>query len=108
MPSSGCKKCALRSEEHTSELQSHDNLVCRLLLGKKRAADGGGRRRPPDPPPPSPAAPALTRHSPRGPGAPRRAPPTARGPADQLDLFFFNYPAPPETRLFSPTRLLRI
>src|SRR3954462_16044915 len=22
----------LRSEEHTSELQSHDNLVCRLLL----------------------------------------------------------------------------
>src|SRR3954465_1810376 len=25
-----------RSEEHTSELQSHDNLVCRLLLEKKR------------------------------------------------------------------------
>src|SRR3954465_4090575 len=34
MPSSACKKCALRSEEHTSELQSHDNLVCRLLLEK--------------------------------------------------------------------------
>src|SRR3954467_13273874 len=34
MPSSACKKCA-RSEEHTSELQSHDNLVCRLLLEKK-------------------------------------------------------------------------
>src|SRR3954462_1301584 len=34
MPSSGCKTCALRSEEHTSELQSHDNLVCRLLLQK--------------------------------------------------------------------------
>src|SRR3954465_13579684 len=32
MPSSACKKSALRSEEHTSELQSHDNLVCRLLL----------------------------------------------------------------------------
>src|SRR3954466_12810703 len=29
--------CALpiRSEEHTSELQSHDNFVCRLLLEKK-------------------------------------------------------------------------
>src|SRR3954463_16009760 len=29
--------CALpiRSEEHTSELQSHGNLVCRLLLEKK-------------------------------------------------------------------------
>src|SRR5690242_21585041 len=25
-----------RSEEHTSELQSHVNLVCRLLLEKKR------------------------------------------------------------------------
>src|SRR5690606_6099089 len=30
-----------RSEEHTSELQSRENLVCRLLLEKKkRAADG--------------------------------------------------------------------
>src|SRR5260370_5442005 len=27
---------ALRSEEHTSELQSHLNLVCRLLLEKKK------------------------------------------------------------------------
>src|SRR4051812_49712168 len=26
---------AIRSEEHTSELQSHVNLVCRLLLEKK-------------------------------------------------------------------------
>src|SRR3954462_12774280 len=26
----------IRSEEHTSELQSHDNLVCRLLLEKNR------------------------------------------------------------------------
>src|SRR3954465_4170651 len=31
----GVQTCALRSEEHTSELQSHDNLVCRLLLEKK-------------------------------------------------------------------------
>src|SRR5262249_61740670 len=28
-----------RSEEHTSELQSLTNLVCRLLLEKKKAAD---------------------------------------------------------------------
>src|SRR5260370_31742109 len=27
---------AIRSEEHTSELQSHLNLVCRLLLEKKK------------------------------------------------------------------------
>src|SRR5260370_35946846 len=29
-----------RSEEHTSELQSHLNLVCRLLLEKKKRKDG--------------------------------------------------------------------
>src|SRR5690606_42015432 len=28
----------LRSEEHTSELQSRENLVCRLLLEKKKQA----------------------------------------------------------------------
>src|SRR5260370_2539310 len=28
----------VRSEEHTSELQSHLNLVCRLLLEKKKNA----------------------------------------------------------------------
>src|SRR5260370_8874466 len=29
-----------RSEEHTSELQSHLNLVCRLLLEKKKVYSG--------------------------------------------------------------------
>src|SRR5438132_12528348 len=28
-----------RSEEHTSELQSHSDLVCRLLLEKKKKSD---------------------------------------------------------------------
>src|SRR5260221_1633954 len=28
-----------RSEEHTSELQSHSDLVCRLLLAKKKRLD---------------------------------------------------------------------
>src|SRR5438034_5195182 len=28
--------CLKRSEEHTSELQSHSDLVCRLLLEKKK------------------------------------------------------------------------
>src|SRR5688572_32201287 len=31
-----------RSEEHTSELQSQSNLVCRLLLEKKKTGGGGG------------------------------------------------------------------
>src|SRR2546427_930565 len=40
---------AHRSEEHTSELQSQSNLVCRLLLEKKnsirmRTAAGAGRK----------------------------------------------------------------
>src|SRR5260370_8648673 len=30
------RKIVVRSEEHTSELQSHLNLVCRLLLQKKK------------------------------------------------------------------------
>src|SRR2546430_10735861 len=30
------KTAAARSEEHTSELQSQSNLVCRLLLEKKK------------------------------------------------------------------------
>src|SRR2546430_8912226 len=30
---------AVRSEEHTSELQSQSNLVCRLLLEKKKNGD---------------------------------------------------------------------
>src|SRR5260221_8868456 len=30
---------SVRSEEHTSELQSHSDLVCRLLLEKKNNSD---------------------------------------------------------------------
>src|SRR5260221_2037693 len=41
----------VRSEEHTSELQSHSDLVCRLLLEKKKnnatAADVPVRKHPP-------------------------------------------------------------
>src|SRR5437016_8114089 len=40
------RRCAGgRSEEHTSELQSLTNLVCRLLLEKKKDGDGGGSSR---------------------------------------------------------------
>src|SRR2546430_13338491 len=37
-PSIGGKR-ARRSEEHTSELQSQSNLVCRLLLEKKKKTE---------------------------------------------------------------------
>src|SRR2546430_6321239 len=37
---SHCRRaCRTRSEEHTSELQSQSNLVCRLLLEKKKQND---------------------------------------------------------------------
>src|SRR6266511_2261821 len=46
----GFHPCRARSEEHTSELQSRENLVCRLLLEKKKTAQSGHsfgiRRRP--------------------------------------------------------------
>src|SRR5690242_21157985 len=38
-PAQACERAVnlqSRSEEHTSELQSHVNLVCRLLLEKKK------------------------------------------------------------------------
>src|SRR5688572_32749381 len=34
-------RCLVRSEEHTSELQSQSNLVCRLLLEKKKPIIAG-------------------------------------------------------------------
>src|SRR5438132_5208886 len=38
--------CEARSEEHTSELQSHSDLVCRLLLEKKKTLTSRERTRP--------------------------------------------------------------
>src|SRR5256886_8304637 len=46
-----------RSEEHTSELQSQSNLVCRLLLEKKKKTSNGPVRIPPYLP-----APARLKH----------------------------------------------
>src|SRR5688572_31716826 len=36
LPGGGFGRRRFRSEEHTSELQSQSNLVCRLLLEKKK------------------------------------------------------------------------
>src|SRR2546430_11891931 len=38
---------AARSEEHTSELQSQSNLVCRLLLEKKKQSHSKAKQLPP-------------------------------------------------------------
>ena len=45
----GCPRCGgdlyRRSEEHTSELQSLVNLVCRLLLEKKKTHNEKAKRK---------------------------------------------------------------
>src|SRR2546427_6425640 len=48
--STGRRWSCPRSEEHTSELQSQSNLVCRLLLEKKKleACDAASLRKSPD------------------------------------------------------------
>src|SRR5436309_4601133 len=46
-----------RSEEHTSELQSRENLVCRLLLEKKKSQAPPSNAPSTHPSPPIPIAP---------------------------------------------------
>src|SRR3954464_6801619 len=94
MPSSAFKTCA-RSEEHTSELQSHDNLVCRLLLEKKiqqllvpRLFTHLAQHRPC----------TDLRHAWRRMGRERACPPLGREAVPRhhrTPFFFFNKPPPP-------------
>src|SRR3954464_14923093 len=97
---------ARRSEEHTSELQSHDNLVCRLLLEKKKCAPGRSR--------PCPRHFAWTAsRPPRGrggrSGTPRRraSRTSARSPRTRSLLFFLMIRRPPRSTLFPYTTLFR-
>src|SRR4029077_11761380 len=80
-----------RSEEHTSELQSHLNLVCRLLLEKKKAGGIGreGRRE----------VDALFRNVRR----------VSEGLEDRIDdlSFFLMIRRPPRSTLFPYTTLFR-
>src|SRR6202030_1889757 len=84
----------LRSEEHTSELQSQSNLVCRLLLEKKKQAfclDGAVALNGPS------AARASVRLCASVDAEPRSAPrPCARRPPGAAISVFFNDRRPPE------------
>src|ERR1019366_4953653 len=98
---SNCDNCSgagtPRSEEHTSELQSLTNLVCRLLLEKKKQKSIAALS------PLSHHPQAILRHTPGQPRAPARC-----GPVERLFVrcpalsslgscfFFLNNPAPPE------------
>src|SRR3954466_10835802 len=97
----GVQTCALRSEEHTSELQSHDNLVCRLLLEKTTT-----HRRAPPPPHHTPAAPPRWAFPPVDPGACGacgHAPASARSrSAPTTAIFFLSAAAPPNSTMLPP------
>src|SRR3954463_4798457 len=96
MPSCWSSDVCSRSEEHTSELQSHDNLVCRLLLEKKNTGQVPSRpaqHRGSEGQQPSTRA---TSHIVRSPAPLRPAPPRSLSPCLSLIFFFFNDRAPPE------------
>src|SRR3954463_10977688 len=101
------EKKTIRSEEHTSELKSHDNLVCRLLLEKKRALP-----RPPAGCSHAARIPRLQSCSPPPRLAPRMRRPTGafRGslaPGELGAVFFLKDRPPPESSPFPYTTLLR-
>src|SRR3954466_2468369 len=85
-----------RSEEHTSELQSHDNLVCRLLLEKKKEKSCRTRQT-------RSTVTSEARQSHvlacRPCVSPSSSPPPSPGCSAHFSatfFFFFNDPAPPE------------
>src|SRR4051795_4843315 len=82
------RRVLFRSEEHTSELQSHSHLVCRLLLEKKNTGACG-----------------LAAFSSR-PALPWRRIPAARAPGRSY-FFFLRIGRPPRSTLFPSTTLFR-
>src|SRR6202042_3402374 len=80
-------RCIIRSEEHTSELQSRRDLVCRLLLEKKEIA----REERSSPPPTRRAMRSAVIHA---------MPVNRARPASTARLFFFL--KKPATPGFSP------
>src|SRR6266700_4191688 len=81
VPGGSLRDRLVRSEEHTSELQSREKLVCRLLLEKrKRGGSAGGRS----------AAAAYRSRRPRGPSPPSGRPrPPSQGTAIRTSPAFF-------------------
>src|SRR3954462_1899789 len=92
--------CSSRSEEHTSELQSHDNVVCRLLVEKTRNLGRDGR---------APAAyevplAGFPDGAPRPPHNDKLAPsPLQATPPRAPLLFFSTIRGPPSSTLFPNT-----
>src|SRR6266571_4420349 len=90
-----------RSEEHTSELQSHVNLVCRLLLEKKKDSFRDPASRQTGRPPQIHSGPAIVNS---------RAPEhvlQADWAGSDLAVFFLMIRRPPRSTLFPYTTLFR-
>src|SRR3954467_7572492 len=95
-----------RSEEHTSELQSHDNLVCRLLLEKKTTLTLPAMRSRGPPPHQRARAPRawLGGCGARGARGPLRA--LHAEPGGLVRVFFFNGRGPARMPPFPPRAAL--
>src|SRR5471032_2953266 len=100
----GCSRCrpGRRSEEHTSELQSHHDLVCRLLLEKNTSLTT-----------PTMVPPASTLPLPSSPSIPQPSTTclpigSSPGKASRANCFFFlMIRRPPRSTLFPYTTLFR-
>src|SRR5579871_3127909 len=93
-------RCVARSEEHTSELQSRRDLVCRLLLAKKkRPRSASATRREPS----LPARSAPHRRE----ASPSAARPSAPAPRPRRVFFVLMIRRPPRSTLFPYTTLFR-
>src|SRR4051795_9292795 len=86
----------VRSEEHTSELQSHSHLVCRLLLEKKKSSVAAHRARTPRRPRESATRPRLPPWCVSAPSPSRLTAPPPPASASADFFFFFNNTAPTE------------
>src|SRR6516162_1398712 len=98
-----CARSAGRSEEHTSELQSPCNLVCRLLLEKKKGRTQGHC----SPEPNRLAGERRRRHQAGDPECGRSCLPSWPFVCWRRHLFFLMIRRPPRSTLFPYTTLFR-
>src|SRR3712207_9020599 len=84
----------IRSEEHTSELQSRQYLVCRLLLEKKNSCNHSTRSWPAHgcaPPSPFPSTTATTKPTSHGSSAAAGPPSTCPFLSSRLSVLRFRF-----------------
>src|SRR6266496_3271308 len=98
--------CRGRSEEHTSELQSRRDLVCRLLLEKKKKNETTSCNLTTNPTQPPRTSPSCT--APTTPPPPSRISPPFPCPSlVAFSFFFLMIRRPPRSTLFPYTTLFR-